>query len=143
MQADQLRKIVCDEALMEIGRKAIEDALIEWRDARLSELARGNGLVIREANGEPSNIIRFGPELAVSIALGAIADHLNSTNGVPPSPPSGCEWHKDDDGIWKSACGAVTAWCFDDGGPEENGCRFCLGCGKPLVVADDGTEKTE
>lgn len=49
---------------------------------------------------------------------------------------SSCEWHKDDDGIWKSACGKVTAWCFEDGGPEENGCTHCHGCGKPLIVAE-------
>lgn len=92
MDAQQLRQLAGDDALLEIGRKAIEDILIEWRDARLSEPMRGNGLVVREANGEPSSIIRFGPEFAIKIALGAIADHLESTSGVmvgaPSVPPS-------------------------------------------------------
>lgn len=78
MQAELLRQLAGNDALLEVGRKAIEDTLIEWRDARLSELMRGNGLVIREVNGEASSIIRFGPELAVRIALGAIADHLDA-----------------------------------------------------------------
>jgi Lar family restriction alleviation protein len=47
--------------------------------------------------------------------------------------PPACEWWKDDDGIWKSACGKVTAWTFDDGGPAENGCRFCHGCGRAIA----------
>ena len=82
MDAQQLRQLAGDDALLEIGRKAIEDILIEWRDARLSEPMRGNGLVVREFNGDPSSIIRFGPEFAIKIALGAIADHLESTSGV-------------------------------------------------------------
>jgi hypothetical protein len=97
MAAELLRHIVGDPALLEIGRKAIEDTLVEWRDARLSELMRGNGLVIRDANGEASSIIRFGPEMAVRIALGAIADHLDACGvrpaGVAEAPatyPSGC-----------------------------------------------------
>ena len=58
---------------LEVARKAIEDALVEWRDNRLSEPLRGNGLVIREKDGANSNIIRFGPETAMRIGLGAIA----------------------------------------------------------------------
>lgn len=60
------------DELLEIGRKAIEDTLVEWRDNRLSELNRGNGLVIREKGGEDSSIIRFGPETALRIGLKAM-----------------------------------------------------------------------
>ena len=58
--------------LLEIGRKAIEDELVEWRDNRLSMFTRGNGLVIREKDGTESSMIRFGPETALRIGLKAM-----------------------------------------------------------------------
>ncbi len=75
MSADVLREVAADEDLMEIGRKAIEDALIEFRDSRMFVL-RNNGFVVKEPDGEQSSIIRFGPETGVRIALEAIAKHL-------------------------------------------------------------------
>ncbi len=80
--ANSLLKIVDDPVLLEIGRKAIEDELIWFRDERLSEFSRNNGLVCREANGKPSDVIRFGPEVAVKIALKAIAAHLDKTKST-------------------------------------------------------------
>lgn len=71
-----LRDLAKNPKLMEVGRKAIEDVLVEWRDMRTSEFTRGNGLVIREKDGSESSIIRMGSEVAVSIALKAIADHI-------------------------------------------------------------------
>jgi len=71
-----LLELAGDKELLEIGRKAIEDALVDFRDSRLSEFARGNGLVIREIDGSESSVIRFGPESALEIALKAIHEHL-------------------------------------------------------------------
>ncbi len=73
-----LDAIAEDLKLLEIGRQAIEDMLIEWRDSRLSEFSRGNGLVIREKDGKESSIIRFGPETALYVGIKAIAKHLAS-----------------------------------------------------------------
>ena len=64
--------------LLEIGRKAVEDQLIDLRDSRIAILGRGNGLVCREKDGTPSEIIRIGTEHAVAIALKAIANSLES-----------------------------------------------------------------
>lgn len=75
----ELRDLADNAELLEIGRKAIEDRLIEWRDNRLSTPFRGNGLVIRESDGEDSHIIRMGPEEALRIGLRAIADHLEKS----------------------------------------------------------------
>lgn len=74
-----LRQIADDNSLLEVGRKAIEDALIDWRNRRLSCLQRNNGLVIREADGGESSMIRHGPEYAMRIGIRAIADHLART----------------------------------------------------------------
>ena len=46
--------------------KSIEDALIEWRDARLSVLPAANGLVVCERDGTPSSIIRMTTRTAVN-----------------------------------------------------------------------------
>ncbi|AXQ62096.1 hypothetical protein SEA_SKYSAND_63 [Gordonia phage Skysand] len=74
--ADELREIAKDQDLLEVARKAIEDELIEWRDSGISTPFRNNGLVVKYVDGQPSDIIRFGPETAVQIGLQAIANHL-------------------------------------------------------------------
>jgi hypothetical protein len=81
-----LLKIAEDQELLEIGRKAIEDALIEFRDDRLSTPMRGNGLVIREKDGKDSSIIRMGPEMALSIGLKAIHQKLTVLDESVRSP---------------------------------------------------------
>lgn len=70
-----MENIIDDIKLLEIGRKAIEDVLIEWRDNRIS-MMRNNGLVIKERNGKDSHIIRMGPEDAIRIGMRAIINHL-------------------------------------------------------------------
>lgn len=72
---EKIEEILLSKELLEIGRKAIEDALIDWRDDRLSEFTRGNGLVIREKDGNDSSIIRFGPETALKIGIKAMLKH--------------------------------------------------------------------
>jgi hypothetical protein len=76
LNRETLLAIAEDQSLLDVGRKAIEDVLITWRDGRLSELGRRNGLVIREKDGTASDVIRFGPEAALRIGLLAIAKHL-------------------------------------------------------------------
>jgi len=83
-----LRDLAKNPKLMEVGRKAIEDVLAEWRDMRTSEFTRGNGLVIREKDGSESSIIRMGSEVAVSIALKAIADHIEKAQNDPDQRPA-------------------------------------------------------
>lgn len=72
-----LSDVAADEELLEVGRRAIEVSLVQFRDGRISELGRGNGLVIREANGLDSSVIRFGPETALRIGLKAMATAVN------------------------------------------------------------------
>lgn len=72
----KITEIVKDRTLLEIARKAIEDQFIWFRDERLSSPLRNNGLVCKEKDGTPSDVIRFGPEDALIIGLKAIAKHL-------------------------------------------------------------------
>ena len=62
--------------LLEVGRKAIEDFLVDLRDSHIAVLCN-NGLVIKERNSKDSNIIRMGPEDALKIGLKAIAAYLS------------------------------------------------------------------
>lgn len=77
LQGVVLRHLADDVELMEVGRKAVEDALVEWRDSRMFQV-RNNGLTIQERDGSPSDIVRFGPEVGMAIALRAIAEHLET-----------------------------------------------------------------
>lgn len=72
-----IEEILGNQDLLEIARQAVEDALIDFRDSRISQPLRGNGLVVRERDGKESSIIRFGPEEAIRIGLQAIVDHKN------------------------------------------------------------------
>lgn len=52
-----------------------------------------------------------------------------------------CAWTYDTStDSWDSACG--EKWQFNDGGPAENNCRFCQGCGgrvaaRPQEASDE------
>lgn len=70
-----LKEIYEDKELLEVGRLAVQEVLLEWRDMRLSVM-RNNGLVIKEKDGKDSHIIRMGPEDAIRIGLEAIERHL-------------------------------------------------------------------
>lgn len=39
-----------------------------------------------------------------------------------------CVWVQDGDGYWTTTC--CNAFEFTDGGPVENGARFCMFCGQ-------------
>ena len=60
------------EDLIEVGRKAVEDTLIDFRDSRISLVGMGNGLVVCEEDGTKSDAIRLTIDDALRIALEAI-----------------------------------------------------------------------
>ncbi len=74
----QLEEAAQDDELLEIGRRAVEDQLIEMRDMRLALLMRNNGLVIKEKDGSNSYIIRMSTEQALRVALEAMARSLDA-----------------------------------------------------------------
>lgn len=70
-EAKDIQDRLLSDKCLEIGRKAIEDVLIEFRDSRIGQL-RNNGLVIKEYDGTDSHIIRLGPEDALRIGIKAM-----------------------------------------------------------------------
>lgn len=75
MEKQDLIALSRNDELLEVGRRAVEDALIDMRDSRMS-MMRNNGLVVKERDGSPSSIIRLGTEQAISIALAAMAERM-------------------------------------------------------------------
>jgi hypothetical protein len=57
--------------------------------------------------------------------------------------PTPCTWAQSPDphmpDTFNAACG--VAWTFTDGGPDENGMRFCPGCGAAVNVAAPEAEE--
>lgn len=45
--------------------------------------------------------------------------------------PATCRWTEDDDGNWETECGNL--YTFIDGGPGENGQKYCGYCGNKLI----------
>jgi len=60
-----------DEDALTAAHLAVEDVLIEFRDRRISVLDRSNGLVVREADGTPSAIMRIGTRDALRTGIKA------------------------------------------------------------------------
>jgi hypothetical protein len=68
------------------AHKAVEDALIDLRDNRISVLGGGNGLVVREATGEESGIVRMGTRDALRLGIAAYLDALASDEWASRHP---------------------------------------------------------
>ena len=43
-----------------------------------------------------------------------------------------CDWVEDEEGNWFTGCGNAST--FNDGGPSENGAKFCAYCGARLIA---------
>lgn len=65
---------ITDDEWYEVGRYAVENHLVEMRDAGIGILGRNNGLVIRYENGSFSDIIRMTIEHALKMGITAIVD---------------------------------------------------------------------
>lgn len=42
-----------------------------------------------------------------------------------------CKWTEDEDGVWHTDCG--NSFEFSAHGPEENGIKFCMYCGRKVT----------
>lgn len=79
---DALEALSQDEDALTVGVAAVEAELREWRESGLQMGPRGNGFVIKTADGATSSVIRFGPEVGVRVALKAIATSLDGSGSL-------------------------------------------------------------
>ena len=63
--------ILLTPEVIEVGRQAVEDFLIDLRDSHISTIC-GNGFVVREPDGSPSEVIRLRTDTGLRIALEAM-----------------------------------------------------------------------
>lgn len=69
--------ITINEEALEAARLAVEDVLVEWRDARMFVM-NNNGFSIKEKDGTPSSIIRLGTAMGLQIGIKAYLEALES-----------------------------------------------------------------
>jgi hypothetical protein len=75
-------EVVLDEGALTVAHVAVEDVLVELRDARIGVLGPANGFVVREWDGTPSGVMRLGTRAGLRIAIEAYLQ-------AAPSPVSG------------------------------------------------------
>lgn len=63
-------EIEIDDDALEVARKAVEDALVEFRDSGMFMIG-GNGFVIRNYDGSDSSIMRLSTALGLQIGIKA------------------------------------------------------------------------
>ena len=51
--------------------------------------------------------------------------------GKPTKADEPCEWKENGDHGWKGSCG--VEFYLEDGGPSDNGMKFCIRCGNACV----------
>jgi hypothetical protein len=66
-----------DETALTAAHLAIEDALVDLRDARVSVIGPANGFVIKERDGQLSDVMRLGTREGLRIAIKAYLDDIN------------------------------------------------------------------
>ncbi len=71
----------------------------------------------------------------------AASQQQDAQQNIPEIIPDSCTWtFSNYDDHWSGTCG--VEWIFPDGGPEENGVKFCPKCGKSVAFsATEGTEE--
>lgn len=72
-----------DETALTAAHLAIEDALVDFRDRRISTLGPRNGFVIYERNGDPSGVMRLGTRDGLRIAITAYLAALAGDIDLP------------------------------------------------------------
>jgi len=60
-----------DPHALTLAHVAVEDVLIEFRDARIGILGRANGFVVNERDGQPSSVMRLGTRDGLEIGIKA------------------------------------------------------------------------
>ena len=93
-----------------------------------AELARARALLLRWHDACKPNFNSEVCEISFEEGEALGADTLAALEGKPAS----CTWTENDDGAWETDCGETFE--FTDGGPAENGAKFCQYCGKAIKV---------
>jgi hypothetical protein len=79
------RAVQLDDRALSVARRVVEDTLVDFRDRRISVDA-GNGLVIREADGEWSSMTRLSTVDGLRIGIAAYLAAVDALGAVEETP---------------------------------------------------------
>ena len=89
----------------------------------------------QETLGNSPTIVAAG---AVGQAMQQEIDSLRTRVAELEKDAAPCVWKPEDDdnmpGTYASCCGEL--WTFTEGGPIENGMKFCHHCGNPIALKE-------
>lgn len=116
------------------------DRVTAERDALQRELDQQKSYVEINANsaqGKHREAMQYRAERdALQQRLTAADEELDRAGSQYINKNADCTWSQDASGLWNSTCG--VSWAFMDGSPQSHGMHFCHGCGKALVLNDEG-----
>jgi uncharacterized Zn-finger protein len=92
--------------------------------ARISKLCRENIAAMRGAKAKGDGVTDMAREILTEIRI-IRREHRRAKH-------TGCRWTEDENGNWFTACG--EAHVFIEGGPVENGHRYCPYCGREIAT---------
>ena len=76
MTPEDLLSLLENEDAMRAARQAVENAMLDLRDSRISLLGCGHGMVARERDGKESFVIRMATRDVLHVALTAMAKQI-------------------------------------------------------------------
>lgn len=127
--------VVPDELLKEYLR-LVSCMLSDYRDSNYGDAQRWIRH-IADASDTFEEKHGLSPwEMARKTCRAAMLQHQpqNAQQNIPEIIPDSCTWtFSNYDDHWSGTCGAE--WVFNDGGPEENGVKFCPKCGKSVAIS--------
>lgn len=141
-----LRTIVADPRRLPrrkewIGGQQYSYVLLEEVEALVEDACRA-AMLRAEPQNAPQNIPEIIPDTCTCPSGdGSLRWPCPAHPGNSPVSPDTCTWtFSSYDSHWSGTCG--IEWIFTDGGPEENGVKFCPKCGRSVAMAaTEGTEE--
>ncbi|QZE12045.1 hypothetical protein [Klebsiella phage vB_KpnP_ZX1] len=95
----------------------------------------GNSPVVPDGIERVASMAEYLGNFAAAAIIRQLAANQpqNAPQNIPEIIPDSCTWtFSNYDDHWSGTCG--VEWIFPDGGPEENGVKFCPKCGKSVAI---------
>ena len=96
----------------------------------------GNSPVVPDGIERVASMAEYLGNFAAAAIIRQLAANQpqDAQQNIPEIIPESCTWtFSKYDEHWTGTCG--VEWIFPDGGPEENGVKFCPKCGKSVAIS--------
>lgn len=133
--------VLCEttNANLAVLMRSAGDYVWQWAETRGSWGFRD---AKRFAFGEHWEVNFWRPLPEAPGAIDNDDDKLKARHAIrAASAPKTCSWvYRNDDDCWEMSCGG-DEWCFNDGGVVENRIKYCVNCGRPVLIASGELQK--